>query len=221
MRQRNVMSDFVLKTSNLSYQYPKGSRLSFQDLLLSDQQHTLVLGDSGSGKSTLLNLIAGFSSPTSGEVIINGQNLYSLSGSELDKFRAQHLGFIFQEAHLLRNLTVSENIKLAQSLAGLSVDADAVKTLLEKLQLGGFENRKPNELSRGQVQRVAIARALINKPSLLVADEPTAALDDKNTFLVVELLKELAKDQGSTLLISTHDKRLKDEFTNNYILAAQ
>jgi putative ABC transport system ATP-binding protein len=92
---------------------------------------------------------------------------------------------------------------------------------LEKLQLGGFENRKPNELSRGQVQRVAIARALINKPSLLVADEPTAALDDKNTFLVVELLKELAKDQGSTLLISTHDKRLKDEFTNNYILAAQ
>ncbi|MBV2226775.1 MULTISPECIES: ABC transporter ATP-binding protein [unclassified Sphingobacterium] len=215
------MSDFVLKTSNLSYQYPKGPKLSFQDLLLADQQHTLVLGDSGSGKSTLLNLIAGFSSPTTGEVIINGQNLYQLSGSDLDKFRAQNLGFIFQEAHLLKNLSVTENIKLAQSLAGLAVDEQAIKSLLEKLQLGGFGNRRPNELSRGQVQRVAIARALINKPSLLIADEPTAALDDKNTFLVVELIKGLAKEQGSTLLISTHDKRLKDEFTNNYILAAQ
>lgn len=221
MQQSFIMSDFVLKTSNLSYQYPKGPKLSFQDLLLADQQHTLVLGDSGSGKSTLLNLIAGFSSPTMGEVIINGQNLYQLSGSDLDKFRAQNLGFIFQEAHLLKNLSVTENIKLAQSLAGLAVDEQAIKSLLEKLQLGGFGNRRPNELSRGQVQRVAIARALINKPSLLIADEPTAALDDKNTFLVVELIKGLAKEQGSTLLISTHDKRLKDEFTNNYILAAQ
>ncbi len=221
MQQSFIMSDFVLKTSNLSYQYPKGPTLSFQDLLLADQQHTLVLGDSGSGKSTLLNLIAGFSSPTTGEVIINGQNLYQLSGSDLDKFRAQNLGFIFQEAHLLKNLSVTENIKLAQSLAGLAVDEQAIKSLLEKLQLGGFGNRRPNELSRGQVQRVAIARALINKPSLLIADEPTAALDDKNTFLVVELIKGLAKEQGSTLLISTHDKRLKDEFTNNYILAAQ
>ncbi len=221
MQQSFIMSDFVLKTSNLSYQYPKGPKLSFQDLLLADQQHTLVLGDSGSGKSTLLNLIAGFSSPTTGEVIINGQNLYQLSGSDLDKFRAQNLGFIFQEAHLLKNLSVTENIKLAQSLAGLAVDEQAIKSLLEKLQLGGFGNRRPNELSRGQVQRVAIARALINKPSLLIADEPTAALDDKNTFLVVELIKGLAKEQGSTLLISTHDKRLKDEFTNNYILAAQ
>jgi len=215
------MSDFVLKTSNLSYQYPKGPQLSFQDLQLSDQEHTLVLGDSGSGKSTLLNLIAGFSLPTTGEVIIKGQNLYQLSGSDLDKFRAQNLGFIFQEAHLLKNLNVTENIKLAQSLAGLATDAQAIQNLLEKLQLGGYGNRKPNELSRGQVQRVAIARALINKPALLIADEPTAALDDKNTFLVVDLIKELAKEQGSTLLISTHDKRLKDEFTNNYILAAQ
>ena len=153
--------------------------------------------------------------------MINGQNLYMLSGSNLDKFRAQNLGFIFQEAHLLRNLTVSENIKLAQTLAGLPVEENKITFLLEKLQLSGYENRKPNELSRGQVQRVAIARALINQPALLIADEPTAALDDKNTYLVVELLKELANDQGSTLLISTHDKRLKDEFTNNYILDAQ
>src|SRR5690606_36387894 len=221
LQQSFIMSDFVLKTSSLSYQYPKGPKLSFQDLLLADQQHTLVLGDSGSGKSTLLNLIAGFSSPTTGQVIINGQDLYQLSGSDLDKFRAQNLGFIYQEAHQLKNLSVTENIKLAQSLAGLAVDEQAIKSLLEKLQLGGFGNRRPNELSLGQVQRVAIARALINKPSPLIADEPTAALDDKNTFLVVELIKGLAKEQGSTLLISTHDKRLKDEFTNNYILAAQ
>lgn len=215
------MSDFVLKTSNLTYQYPKGSALAFRDLQLEKQQHTLVLGDSGSGKSTLLNLIAGFSPPTIGNVTINGQDLYTLSGSQLDSFRAKHLGFIFQEAHLLKNLTVSENIKLAQSLAGLPVAEKDVQSLLEKLQLGEFADRKPNALSRGQVQRVAIARALINKPALLIADEPTASLDDRNTFLVIELIKAMANEQGSTLLISTHDKRLKDEFSNNYILTAQ
>ena len=202
------MSDFVLKTSNLSYQYPKGSKLSFQDLLLSDQQHTLVLGDSGSGKSTLLNLIAGFSSPTSGEVIINGQNLYSLSGSELDKFRAQHLGFIFQEAHLLRNLTVSENIKLAQSLAGLSVDADAVKSLLEKLQLGGFENRKPNELSRGQVQRVAIARALATGMKLLLLDEPAAGMNPTETAELLSCINVIRERFGIAILLIEHDMSL-------------
>ena len=143
MQQSFIMSDFVLKTSNLSYQYPKGPKLSFQDLLLADQQHTLVLGDSGSGKSTLLNLIAGFSSPTTGEVIINGQNLYQLSGSDLDKFRAQNLGFIFQEAHLLKNLSVTENIKLAQSLAGLAVDEQAIKSLLENCNLAVLETGDP------------------------------------------------------------------------------
>lgn len=188
---------------------------------IQQQQHTLILGESGSGKSTLLHLIGGFSLPATGTVTIQGQNIYDLRESKLDQFRAQHLGFIFQEAHLLKNLSVIDNIKLAQSLAGFSTDTQAIQQLLEKLQLANLGNRKPNELSRGQVQRVAIARALINKPAILLADEPTASLDDKNTFLVIELLKSLANEQGSTLLISTHDKRLKDEFSNNYLLSEQ
>lgn len=188
---------------------------------IQQQQHTLILGESGSGKSTLLHLIGGFSRPATGSVTIQGQNIYDLRESKLDQFRAQHLGFIFQEAHLLKNLSVIDNIKLAQSLAGFSTDTQTIQQLLEKLQLANLGNRKPNELSRGQVQRVAIARALINKPAILLADEPTASLDDKNTFLVIELLKSLANEQGSTLLISTHDKRLKDEFSNNYLLSAQ
>ncbi len=213
------MNEFVLHTESLSYQYPKGSKLNFENLSVSKQNHTLILGESGSGKSTLLNLIAGFSAPTTGKVFIQGQDIYQLQESNLDHFRAKNLGFIFQEAHLLKNLTIVENIKLAQSLANYSViEADVIE-LLRKLQLEHLANRKPNELSRGQVQRVAIARALINKPALLIADEPTAALDDKNTFLVIELIKALADEQGSTLIISTHDKRLRDEFSNNYQLS--
>lgn len=221
MQERYTMGDFVLKTSDLSYAYPKGSTLRFNDLALKKQEHTLVLGDSGSGKSTLLNLIGGFSLPDTGDIEINGQPLHVLSGTALDRYRAQNLGFIFQEAHLLRNLSVGENIQLAQSLAGLSIDRTAIADLLHKLQLGEFVHRKPSQLSRGQIQRAAVARALINKPTILIADEPTASLDDKNTFLVIDLLKDLADEQGSTLLISTHDKRLKDQFTNNYTLGVQ
>ncbi|MVZ66447.1 ATP-binding cassette domain-containing protein [Sphingobacterium sp. DK4209] len=213
------MNEFVLHTESLSYQYPKGSKLNFENLSVSKQKHTLILGESGSGKSTLLNLIAGFSAPTTGKVFIQGQDIYQLQESNLDHFRAKNLGFIFQEAHLLKNLTIVENIKLAQSLANYPVNEADIIELLKKLQLDQLANRKPNELSRGQVQRVAIARALINKPALLIADEPTAALDDKNTFLVIELIKALADEQGSTLIISTHDKRLKDEFSNNYQLS--
>ncbi|MGN5955228.1 ABC transporter ATP-binding protein [Sphingobacterium lactis] len=215
------MSEIVLQTTDLSFSYPNSTRLTFEDMKIQQQQHTLILGESGSGKSTLLHLIGGFSLPATGTVTIQGQNIYDLRESKLDQFRAQHLGFIFQEAHLLKNLSVIDNIKLAQSLAGFSTDTQAIQQLLGKLQLSNLGNRKPNELSRGQVQRVAIARALINKPAILLADEPTASLDDKNTFLVIELLKCLANEQGSTLLISTHDKRLKDEFSNNYLLSAQ
>ena len=215
------MGEIVLTTSDLTFTYPKGTGLIFEDLKIQAQQHSLILGDSGSGKSTLLNLIAGFSQPTTGNVTIQGQDLYSLKETSLDQFRAKHLGFIFQEAHLLKNLTVIENIKLAQTLAGNAIDINAIHELLGKLQLDEYADRKPNELSRGQVQRVAIARALINKPAILLADEPTASLDDKNTQAVISLLKALATEQGSTLIISTHDKRLKDEFQNHYILASK
>src|SRR5690606_30388861 len=118
----------------------------------------------------------------------------------------------------LPNLTVLENIKLAQSLARNPLDEEAIRELLRYLQVEDKASSKPRQLSRGQKQRVAIARAVINKPALLLADEPTASLDDKNTALVLQLLFEVADNYGSTLLIATHDKRIKDHFTHSYQL---
>lgn len=212
------MRDLILKTEHLTFDYPKGATLTFADLSIAAQQHTLILGDSGTGKSTLLNLLGGLSQPTTGRVWIKEQDIYQLGEASLDKFRAQNIGFIFQEAHLLKNLTLTENIKLAQSLAGYPVTPPDIVKVLTQLQLTEHGHKRPNQLSRGQIQRAAIARAIINRPAILLADEPTASLDDNNTYRVLELLRQMADTHGSTLLISTHDKRIKDEFSNTYLL---
>ncbi|WP_437921803.1 ABC transporter ATP-binding protein [Sphingobacterium sp. LRF_L2] len=212
------MADIILSSVQLSYQYPRGAKLVFPDMHIEKGQHSLLLGESGKGKTTLLHLLSGLSKPITGEVQLMGQSLYTLQGSRLDAFRAKNLGFIFQEAHLLKNLSVLENIKLAQSLAKNAVDEQGILEILHKLQLKDKASALPNELSRGQKQRVAIARAVINRPALLLADEPTASLDDHNTSLVLQLLFDIANAYGSTLLIATHDKRIKEHFKNNYQL---
>lgn len=212
------MADAILSSVRLSYQYPQGVKLDFPDIHITKNQHSLLLGDSGTGKTTLLHLLSGLSKPTTGEVFLMDQSLYAMSGTALDAFRAKNLGFIFQEAHLMRNLTIAENIKLAQTLAKNPVDEQAIFEMLEYLQLKDKAHVLPNQLSRGQKQRVAIARAIINRPGLLLADEPTASLDDKNTDLVLQLLFDIANNYGSTLLIATHDKRIKDQFINSYQL---
>lgn len=212
------MSTPIVSTTQLSFQYPNSTPIEFPDIHIEKGQHTLLLGDSGSGKTTLLNILGGLSRPETGLVKINNQDLSFLSNSKLDQFRAQYIGFIFQEAHLLRNLTLLENIKLAQSLAGKRIDLNAIHFILTQLQLDQKSDAYPNELSRGQLQRAAIARSIINKPALLIADEPTAALDDNNTYRVLELLLSIADTAGSTLLITTHDKRIKDQFSKMYLL---
>lgn len=213
-----MMNDTILSTKDLTFAYPKGSNLSFADLDVAPQQHTLILGDSGTGKSTLLHLLGGLSAPAQGKVFIKGQDIYALSEAALDKFRAQNIGIIFQEAHLLRNLTLSENIKLAQSLAGYKADQNKVDQVLAQLDLSEHRNKLPHQLSRGQLQRAAIARSVINRPAILIADEPTASLDDSNTARVLALLKTMADQHGATLIIATHDKRIKDQFSNTYLL---
>lgn len=212
------MNNTVLSSQGLSFQYKQAALLSFPDIHIEPNQHSLLLGDSGTGKTTLLHLLSGLSKPTQGRVQLLNQDLYALGNAQRDAFRAQNLGFIFQEAHLLRNLTVMENIKLAQKLAKKTVDELSISNLLEKLQLQDKLHSLPNQLSRGQKQRVAIARAVINSPSLVLADEPTASLDDTNTALVLKLLFDIANEYGSTLLIATHDKRIKDQFSNAYQL---
>lgn len=208
----------IIATQELSFQYKGGIPIKFPAIQIQKAQHTLLLGNSGTGKTTLLHLLGGLSKPTAGKVWINEKDIYVMSTSEMDKFRSQHIGFIFQEAHLLKNLTILENIQLAQSLAKKTVNKNEVLSVLDKLQLSDKAHAYPQELSRGQLQRAAIARAVINKPLLLIADEPTASLDDQNTTRVLTLLMEIADQQGATLLIATHDKRIKNNFSNTYDL---
>ena len=208
----------IIETKALEFEYSSKVNIQFPDLTVPKGKHCLILGNSGTGKTTLLNLLAGLAKPKMGTVLIDGQVINDLQGSNLDKFRVQHIGFIFQEAHLLKNLSLLDNIKLAQSLAKKPIDSQAIKAVLQQLDLAEKIDSFPNELSRGQLQRAAIARAVINKPPLLIADEPTAALDDVNTERVLQLLFNIADQYGSTLLITTHDKRIKDRFENTYSL---
>lgn len=213
------MSEIIVQAKDLSFQYPNSKQaIFFKDIEINKKEHTLLLGDSGTGKTTLLHLLSGLSKPSTGKVWINENDIYQFSNSQLDTFRGQHIGFIFQEAHLIKNLTIEENIRLAQNLAKKKEDKAAVLEVLNKVQLQDKANSYPEQLSRGQLQRAAIARAVINAPKLLVADEPTAALDDTNTQHVLDLLLQTATNFGATLLIATHDKRIKDHFTNTYQL---
>jgi len=200
----------MIHSQNLIFSYPQSAPLHFPDISIEKGQHTLLLGDSGTGKTSLLHLLSGLSKPNSGKVFIDKEDIYTLKESKLDAFRAQHIGFIFQEAHLLKSLTVLENIQLAQRLAHKKENKEQVLELLTKLQLADKGKSYPQQLSRGQLQRAAIARALINGPKVLIADEPTASLDDTNTAHVLDLLLDTASAYQATLLIATHDKRIKE-----------
>lgn len=208
----------MIRSENLTFTYATSAELKFPTVHVEKNKHALLLGESGSGKTTLLHLLGGLSSPQSGKVFIDGHDIYALSEQERDLFRAKNMGFIFQDAHLLKNLTIAENILLAQYLAKEKQDKKAVVAILTKLQIQDKADNYPNQLSRGQLQRAAIARAVINNPKVLIADEPTAALDDTNTKHAMDLLLEIASNYGATLLIATHDTRIKSYFANTYQL---
>lgn len=200
----------MLQASNLTFRYSGGTSLSFPDLSCAAGETHLLLGDSGSGKTTMLQLLSGLRRPATGRVIIRDTDITSLSGRELDQFRGQHIGLVFQTAHFLRALSVQENLAVAMQLAGNRVDQPRIKALLDQLDLGEKLDVRPGNLSVGQQQRVAIARAVVNQPSVILADEPTSALDDRNTRQVLSLLQEQAEAVGAALLIVTHDNRLTE-----------
>ena len=202
----------MLQTENLSFSYKGSSALNFPDIHCQKGEQWLLLGQSGSGKTTLLHLLGGLLSPSSGTVKVGDTILKKLSTAQLDKFRGKHIGIIFQKAHFIRALTVEENLQLAQKLAGVPISKTRIKELLDRLNVGHKLKSKPNKLSQGEQQRVAIARALVNQPTIILADEPTSALDDTNCEEVIQLLEEEAAAVGATLLVVTHDARLKERF---------
>jgi putative ABC transport system ATP-binding protein len=145
---------------------------------------------------------------------VDATELSALSESSLDKFRGQKIGFIFQKNHLISALSVEKNLAMSPYLAGLPINSERIEQVLESLGLSEKRKSKVTELSQGQAQRVAIARAVLNKPSIIFADEPTSALDDKNCYKVIELLLNVASQNQSTLVVATHDQRLKDKISN-------
>jgi putative ABC transport system ATP-binding protein len=208
----------MLSVRDIRYKYSEGEVMHFPDFECLQGDQFLLLGQSGSGKTTLLQLLAGLRSPMSGEIKIGDININQLSISEMDRFRGQNIGLVFQSSHFISALTVGENIAIAQSLAGNKVDNIKIKTLLSRLNIGQKINKKTYNLSQGEQQRVAIARAIINDPKVILADEPTSALDDVNTEEVLQLLMHQAKEVNSTLIIVTHDNRLKERFNKRIIL---
>jgi len=172
----------------------------------------LLMGPSGSGKTTLLSILAGLLSPIEGRVELLGQDITKLSRAQLSRFRLENIGFIFQGFNLFPALTAIENVELALDLRGIrgKVARDRARDILTQVGLGDKINNHPRDLSGGQKQRVAIARALVTHPKIVMADEPTAALDSHSGHAVVELLRQLAKDDGVTVLMVTHDARIVD-----------
>ncbi len=185
-------------------------------LTVEEGEFTAVMGPSGSGKSTLLNLIAGLDRPTSGGVTVGGSDLGRMGEAALARFRRDHIGFVFQFFHLLPNLTVLENVLIPAQLRSRTSAEARGRELLEQLGIAEVANRYPAKLSGGQQQRVAIARALINQPSLLLADEPTGALDTRSGDQVMELLMALHR-QGQTILLVTHDAKLATRYAARVI----
>jgi ABC-type lipoprotein export system ATPase subunit len=201
----------MIQVSNLSYSYNGQKPIRFPDFVVNKSEQCVLLGESGSGKTTLLHLLGGLLRTQSGTIEVNRVNLMSLSEHELDGFRGKHIGFIFQKNHLISALTVRKNLMMAPFLAGMRQDPNRVNDVLKQLDLEEKANSNVLNLSQGQAQRVAIARAVINHPDIIFADEPTSALDDKNCDRVIDLLLNIAKSNQSTLLIATHDQRLKNK----------
>lgn len=208
----------MLRTENLQYTYKGGTPIRFPDIRCGKGEHWLLLGQSGCGKTTLLHLLGGLLTPSEGKVFLGETDYSALPPSQLDKFRGRTVGIVFQSPHFVRSLTVGENLVLAQQLAGVKPDRKNIAALLDQLAIGHKMDTMTSELSQGERQRAAIARALVNKPALILADEPTSALDDKNTEQVAQLLEKTAREVGATLLIVTHDGRLKDNFEKKILL---
>lgn len=199
----------ILKVENLTKSYGKGEAkvdaIKNINLSINKGEFVAIVGPSGSGKSTLLHLLGGVDKPTSGKVYINDVDIYNLKEKDLSIFRRRNVGLIYQFYNLIPVLSVKENILLPAELDNRKIDKDYLDDLLKTLGLKERANHLPNELSGGQQQRTSIGRALINRPSIVLADDPTGNLDSKNSKEVLELLKLSVRKYNQTLIMITHD----------------
>jgi len=207
--------------SHLKHAYNGTEVLSVPAWEAGNGSHWLVLGPSGSGKTTLLHILAGILKPTAGSFNVAGQDLAALKPAELDRFRGRHVGVVLQRLHLVPSLTVMNNLLLAQYLAGVTQDTARAHEVLSSLEVADKAHAFPHELSFGQAQRVAVARAVVNRPKLLLADEPTSNLDDVRCAQAFGLLESQASACGATLVVATHDQRIKSRMPNRYELKEQ
>jgi putative ABC transport system ATP-binding protein len=198
----------VISTRQLAYQYPGGAELRFEDIDVAQGGVLLLRGVSGSGKSTWLALAAGLLNPGAGDITVADQSLKALGKVAGDAWRARTIGFLPQKLHLSAALTVHANLAIAQWAAGQAQDDARIREALTALGVQELAARKPAQLSGGQAQRVALARAVLLRPKVILADEPTASLDDDAARQAVELLQATARQQGATLVIATHDARV-------------
>lgn len=202
----------VLRTENLTKEYGIGDNkviaLDHVSFTVEEGEFVTILGPSGSGKSTLLHLIGGVDKPTDGKVYIGGQSIYDMKDKELTIFRRREIGQIYQFYNLIPVLNVEENISLPVLLDNKKVDRKYLEQLLQILGLNERVKHLPNELSGGQQQRVAIGRALMGKPKIILADEPTGNLDQKNSKEIITLFKKLNEECGQTIILITHDENI-------------
>ena len=200
----------ILRVENLCKVYGQGENtvraLDGVSFSVEKGEFLAIIGPSGSGKSTLLHILGGVDTPTSGKVMMNGQDVYRQSDDNLAIFRRRHVGLIYQFYNLIPVLNVRENITLPLLMDGRKVNENKLDEMLMVLKLKGREKHLPNQLSGGQQQRVSIGRALINEPSVILADEPTGNLDSKNSREIVELLKYYNREYNQTLIVITHDE---------------
>ena len=202
----------LLRVNKLSYSYENGSVITFPDFEVMDKERLLITGNSGTGKTTLLHLLSGLLMVQQGEITIAGQNLGKLSQQKLDKFRGENIGLVFQQPKFISSLSVLENIRAAQFFGFGKVNSASAMDLLNELGIGDKANKNTNALSGGERQRLAIARALAAKPKIVLADEPTSSLDDENAEVVYELLHSEALKNNASLIVVSHDQRLKSKF---------
>jgi putative ABC transport system ATP-binding protein len=203
----------MLSIRDLRHDYAGRTVLSVPAWDVARGEASLVLGPSGSGKSTLLNVISGLATPTSGSIRVDGEDIARLSPAGRDAFRARKVGLVLQTLHLIGVVSVRENLRLAQRLAGAGVDDSRIDEVLESLGIARLSASRARDISVGEAQRVAIARAVVNRPALILADEPTSALDDANCAKALALLLEQAAGCGATLLVATHDNRIRTHFS--------